>query len=393
MHAKSMKNSVLLIFLTVFTCCEGKKQTNVADVKPSAEIESSPKLVMQSDSVNTKEIFQTATIRYSQLENGYTFNLPFNYRIKYVPNQNSQNSYYKFQWKVTDDFVIDSNSGDFKHFSVSNFIPYLSSSSYGEGDFFVVKNKSKIQLNISDFLKSFDEILYKDDNSAIISDYGKLKAFYFEYLPKNSEYLVYLSDIPFQNKRPEAKTDEMINQLLHQIRMAKNISKPIKSQDKSWNSYEKQLSVLEKDFFKKLNLEVKKEFTSDQNLKSFSPSDQGNNRYYTVFSNNKEIEMVWQTLYSVKNNTTMSITDADKNFDYLREANFRFFYNADYQQIFKTDHSTVFERKSQNAFCLITKTKNKKLIIMKEFPALQQMPPNYYNNEIEFYRELFENYN
>lgn len=308
-----MKNSVIIIFLTVFTCCEGKKQTDDSSVTPSQAITRSSKMVALSDSVKTKEIFQTPTIRYSHLENGYTFNLPFNYRIDYIPNQNSQNSYYKFQWKVTDDFVIDSNSGDFKHFSVSNFIPYLSSSSYGEGDFFIVKNKSKNQLMISDFLKSFDEVLYKDDNSAIISDYGKLKAFYFEYLPKNSEYLVYLSDIPFQNKRPEAKTDEMINQLLHQIRMAKNISKPIKNQDKSWNSYEKQLSVLEKDFFRKLNLEVKKEFTSDQNLKSFSPSDQGNNPYYTVFSNNKEIETVWINLYAVHNNGRVSITDTDKN--------------------------------------------------------------------------------
>ena len=387
-----MKNSVLIIFLTVFTCCEGKKQTDDSSVPPSPAITRLSKMVALSDSVKTEEIFQTPTIRYSHLENGYTFNLPFNYRIKYIPNQNSQNSYYKFQWKVTDDLVIDSNSGDFKHFSVSNFIPYLSSSSYGEGDFFIVKNKNKNQLMISDFLKSFDEVLYKDDNSAIISDYGKLKAFYFEYLPKNSEYLVYLSDIPFQNKRSEAKTDEMINQLLHQIRMAKNISKPIKNQDKSWNSYEKQLSVLEKDFFRKLNLDVKKEFTSDKNLKSFSPSDQGNNRYYTVFSNNKEIETVWTNLYAVNNNGTVSVTDTDQNFDYLRDLNFRFFYTAVYQQILKTDHSIVFQRKSQDAFCLISKTKNKKFIIMKEFPDLVQTPPDHYKNEIEFYRELFENY-
>lgn len=388
-----MKYSVLIIFLTVFTCCEGKKQKNGAVMKSASEIERSTEMVTQSDSIKTDEIFQTPTVRYSQLENGYTFNLPFNYRVEDIPNQNGQNSYYKFQWKVTDDFIIDSNMGDFKRFSVSNFIPYLSSSSYGEGDFFIVKNKSKIQLTISDFLKSFDKILYKDDNSAIISDYGKLKAFYFEYLPKTSEYLVYLSDIPFQNKHPEAKTDEMINQLLHQIRMAKNIFKPIKNQYNSWNSYEKQLSVIEKDFFRKLSLEVKKTFTAEQNLKSFSPSDQGNNRYYTVFATNQEIENVWQTLYSVNNNGTISITDADKIFDYLRDVNFRFFYNTDYQQILKTDHSIVFQRKSQNAFCLITKTKNKKFIITKEFPALQQMPSNYYKNEIEFYRELFENYN
>ncbi|AYN01719.1 hypothetical protein [Chryseobacterium sp. 3008163] len=137
---------------------------------------------------------------------------------------------------------------------------------------------------------------------------------------------------------------------------------------------------------------MKKAFTSEQNLKSFSPADQGNIRYYTVFSMNPDVDAIWKKLSSVKNNGTIAITEADKIFNYLRDENFRFFYNAEYQQILKTNNSLVFQRKSQNSFCLITKTKNK-FIAMKEFPALEQMTADYYKNEIEFYRELFENYN
>ena len=388
-----MKNIIIIDFLTLCTSCEGKKQTNESIQNSSSEIEKPSLKVTKTDSIKAKEIFQIPTIRYSNLENGYTFNLPFNYRITHVPSQNSQNSYYKFQWKVTDDFAIDSNDEGFKRFSVSNFIPYLSSSSSEEGDFLIVKSNNKIKLTTADFLKSVDEVFYQDENSAIFSDYGKLKAFYFEYLPKTSEYLVYLSDTPFQNKRPEAKPDEIMNQLLHQIRMAKNIFKPNTNQDKSWNSYEKQLSILERDFFKKLNSEVKKAFTSEQNLKSFSPADQGNIHYYTVLSMNPNVDTLWGKLSSVKNNGTISITEADKMFNYLRDENFRFFYNADYQQILKTNNSVVFQRKSQNSFCLMTKTKNNKLVVMKEFPALEQMTADYYKNEIEFYKELFENYN
>lgn len=388
-----MKNAVIIVLLTIFTSCEGKKKTNESILKSSPEIEKPSWEITKTDSIKAKEIFQIPTIRYSTLENGYTFNLPFNYRIMYVPPQNSQNSYYKFQWKVTDHFTIDSNDEGFKRFSVSNFIPYLSSSSSEEGDFLIVKSNNKIKLTTADFLKSVDEVLYQDENSAIFSDYGKLKALYFEYLPKTSEYLVYLSDTPFQNKHPETKPDEVMDQLFHQIRMAKNIFKPITNQDKNWNSYEKQLSILERDFLKKLNSEVKKAFISEQNLKSFSPADQGNIRYYTVFSMKPDIDTLWKKLSSVKNNGTIAITDADKIFNYLRDENLRFFYNAEYQQILKTNNSVVFQRKSENSFCLITKTKNNTFVVMKEFPALEQMTADYYKNEIEFYRELFENYN
>ncbi len=386
-----MKAIITIIFVIFCTSCEGKKKSEKTEY-PSMKIENSSLEIKVVDSAKVKEIFQIPAIRYSVSENGYSFNLPFNYRIHYAPSQNSQNSYYKFQWKVTNDFTIDSNSNGFKRFSVVNFIPYLPSAPQ-EGDFLIAKSTNKIPLTTADFLQSADEVLYKDENSAIFSDYGSLKAFYFEYLPKTKEYLIYLSDTPFQNKRPEATSDEIINQLLHQIRMAKNILKPIKNQEKSWNSYENQLSILEKDFFKNMKAETLKTFASDASLKSFSPADQGNNRYYTVFKTNPETEAVWKKLHSVKNNGILTITEADKIFKYLSEENFRFFYNSDYQQTDKTENSVVFQRKSQNSYCLVTKIKNNKLIIMKEFPALEQMTLEYYKNEIEFYTSLFENYN
>lgn len=388
-----MKNSITILFIIFCTSCEGKKQTNESVENSPITIEKLSPEVVKIDSIKAKEILEIPTIRYSNLENGYSFNIPFNYRIKYIPSQNSKNSYYKFQWKITDDFEIDSNNEGFKRFSVSNFIPYLSSSSQ-EGDFLISKSTNKTPLTIADFLKSVDEVYYQDKNSAIFSDYGKLKAFYFEYLPKTKEYLVYLSDTPFQNKQPEAKPEEITNQLLHQIRMAKNVFKPILNQDKNWNSYERQLSILERDFLKKINSEVKKEFSAKQNSKSFSPADQGNNSYYTVFKTNPEIETIWRKLQSVKNSEAITITEADdKIFNYLRDENFRFFYQSDYKVILKTNQSNVFQRKSENSFCLMTQTKDSHFIIMKEFPALEQMNADYYKNEIEFYRVLFENYN
>lgn len=386
-----MKTIITIIFVILCIGCEGKRKSEKTIENSSMKIENSLPEINIIDLTKAKEIFQTPTIRYSVLEKGYPFNLPFNYRIHFVPAQNSENSYYKFQWKVTDDFTIDSNAEGFKRFSVVNFIPYLISAPQ-EGDFFIAKGANKTPLTIADFLKSVDEVLYKDENSAVFSDYGSLKAFYFEYLPKTKEYLIYLSDTPFQNKRPKAKSDEIINQFLHQIRMAKNIVKPIKNQEESWTSYENQLSILEKDFFKNINAETQKAFVSNPNLKSFSPADQGNNRYYNLFKINPETEAIWKKLRSVNNKEILTVTEEDKILKYLREENFRFFYHSYYQQIAKTEYSTVYQRKSEKSYCLAIKTKDNKLMIMKEFPALEQMSHEYYKNEIEFYTSLFENY-
>jgi len=318
--------------------------------------------------------------------------VPFNYRVAFISSGKKPNSYYKFQWKINDSFTIDSDAKGFKRFSVFNFIQYLPSGTT-EGDFFIVKSNGSANLKISDFLEVSDETFYQDENSAIFKHSGKISACYFEYLPKTQEYLVYLSNTPFWNKRPEPNINEEINQLLNQIRMAKNIFKPIKNQDKSWGSYKNQFSILENQFFEDLNTQVKTTFDSTVNTSSYAPADQGNNKYYTVFETNSAADAIWKKLHSVQNKGALTITELDKVFKYLSENNFRFFYNADYRQLSKNDLSIVYQRGSEESFCLITKTKNNKFIIFKEFPALTTMSKDYYKNEIEFYRELFENYN
>lgn len=387
-----MKNYILIFSLLLFMSCEGKENPSKTFQNSSAETENFPSEFKKIDSVKAKEIFEIPTIRYQNSLQGYDFNLAFNYRMSFIPSEKSPGSYYKFQWKVNDNFTIDSDSPDFKRFSVRNFIPYLSGGA-DEGDFFISKSKSTKRLTISDFMETADDIFYRDENSAILKNRGSIKAFYFEYLPKTQEYLVYLSDTPFWNKRPEPNQEEQMNQLFHQIRMAKNILKPIGNQDKNWNSYEKQLSVLEKDFFKSINSETQKALASDPDLKSYEPVDQGNTGYYTVFKINSEIENVWKKLHSVPNNGILNITERDKSLKYLSENSFRFFYNTDYKQIVKTDFSITYQLNSGNSLCLVTKTKNKKFIIFKKFPDLYDITSGYYDSEIEFYRELFENYN
>lgn len=380
------------MFLLIFMSCEGKQTPSKTHQNPLIETGKLSPEIKITDSVNAKEILQKSAYRYQSSLNGYNFNLPFNYRIRLIPAEKDANSYYKFQWKVNDNFTIDSDAKGFKRFSVFNFINFLSSGTR-EGDFFIVKSNSSTRLKISDFLETADEGYYEDENSAIFKHLGKIRAFYFEYLSKTQEYLVYLSDTPFWNKRPEPKINEEINQLLNQIRMAKNIFKPIKNQDKSWSSYKNQLSILEKDFFKDLNTQVKTILDSNINTESYAPADQGNNKYYTVFKINSATDAIWKKLHSVQKNRTFAITGVDKVFKYLSENNFRFFYNADYRQLDKSDLSIVYQRGLEESFCLITKTKNNKFIIFKEFPALTTMSQDYYKNEIEFYRELFENYN
>lgn len=387
-----MKNLITLtISLLMFMSCQGKQNSSKTHQSPSSETGKLSPETKITDSVNAIEILQKPTYRYQTSLNGYNFNLPFNYRIRFIPIEKSPDSYYKFQWKINDNFTIDSDAKGFKRFSVFNFINFLPSGT-GEGDFFIVKSNGSFRLKISDFLETADEVFYKNENSSIFKHRGKIRALYFEYLPKTQEYLVYLSDTPFWNKSPEPNINEEINQLLNQIRMAKNIFKPIKNQDKSWDSYKNQLSILEKEFFKNLNIQVKTTLGSNVNTESYSPSDQGNNKYYTVFKINPAADAIWKKLHSVQKNGVLAITEVDKVFKYLSENNFRFFYNANYRQLDKSDLSIVYQRGSEESFCLITKTKNNKFIIFKEFPALTTVSKDYYKNEIEFYRELFENY-
>ena len=169
--------------------------------------------------------------------------------------------------------------------------------------------------------------------------------------------------------------------------MAKNILKPIGNQEKSWSSYDNQLSVLEKDFFKTINSETQKALALDADLKSYKPVDQGNFSYYEVFKLTPEIENIWKKA----NNGTLNLTEKEKK-DWS-QTNFRIFFSSDYKQVAKTNLSFVFKRNSQDSFCLITKTKNNKFIIFKYFSVKYEMTPNYYDSEIDFYRALFENYN
>lgn len=381
-----MKNLIPILSLLLFMNCEGKQNPPKTSQNQSAEVGNFPSEIKKIDSVKAKEILIKPAVRYKTSLQGYDFNLAFNYRMRFIPSEKNPGSYYKFQWKVNDNFTIDSDSPDFKRFSVYNFIPYLPGGA-DEGDFFIAKSKSLNLLNISDFLETADDVFYRDENSAIFKYQGSVKALYFEYLPKTQEYLVYLSDTFFQNKRPEPNQDEQMNQLLHQIRMAKNILKPIGNQDKSWSSYENQLSVLEKDFFKNINSETQKALASDADLKSYEPADQGNSSYYEVFKITPEIENIWKKA----NNGALSLTEKEKK-DWS-QTDFRIFFNSDYKQVTKTNLSFVYKRNSEDSFCLITKTKNKKFIIFKYFSALYEMTPDYYDSEIEFYREFFENYN
>jgi len=385
-----MKNliTIALSFLLIISC-EGKPNptktfSDTETIMPYQEIK-------PIDSAEAKKILETPTYRYTNSLNGYDFNLPFNYRIRFIDSEKRVGSYYKFQWKINDKFAIDSDAKGFKRFSVYNFISYLPSGTE-EGNFFMMPSNGSFPLKISDFLQETDGVFYQDQNSAIFKQMGKIRAFYFEYLPKSQEYLVYLSDTPFWNKRPEPNSDEELNQLLNQIRLAKNILKPIGKQDKSWNGYKNQFSKLEKDFFDNINNETKKAFDSDKDLKSYAPADQGNFKYYTVLKMSPETEAIWKKMQSVQNNGVFTLSEKDKEFKYLSDNNIRFFNFSDNKQIEKNNLSIVYKRNSEDSFCLMTKTKDNQFIIFKEFPALTEMSKDYYKSEIEFYRELFENY-
>lgn len=383
---------VIALSLLMFISCKGKNTSVKLHENPAVETgKVSPEIELM-DSLKAKEILQQPSLRYPNSLNGYDFNLPFNYRISFIPSEKSPNSYYKFQWKINDNFTIDSDAKGFKRFSVTNFIKYIPAGS-GEGDFFIVNSNGSAHLKIADFMETAEEIFYQDENSSIFKHYGKIKAFYFEYLPKTQEYLVYLSDTPFWNKRPEPTQNEEMNQLLSQIRMAKHIFKPITNHDKSWKSYKNQLSILEKELFEHINTNLKNTLDSNVNLAAYTSADQGNIAYFSVFRANTEANEIWKKLHAVQNKGTLVITEADKMFKYLSDNNFRFFYNAGYRQVDKSDFSMVYKRDGQDSFCLITKTKNNKFIMIKEFPALTTMSKDHYKSEIEFYSALFENYN
>jgi len=145
-----MKNLIPILSLLLFMSCEGKQKPPKTFQNQSTEVENFPSEINKIDSVKAKEILTTPTIRYKTSLEGYDFNLAFNYRMRFIPSAKSPGSYYKFQWKVNDNFTIDSDSPDFKKFSVYNFVPYLPSG-LEEGNFFIAKSKSTNHLTISEF--------------------------------------------------------------------------------------------------------------------------------------------------------------------------------------------------------------------------------------------------
>ncbi|WP_300670709.1 hypothetical protein [Soonwooa sp.] len=341
--------------------------------------------------VNTNEItaiLNLPTTRYTQVLDDYKFNLPFNYRVNELSTENTPNHYFKMCWKVKPDFEIDSQSEGFRRFQVYNFIDIIPFSS-DQGEFYIFKKNNSSDVKIEDFIKPADKVIYKDNNSAIYIIDGKYKAIYFDYLADKKEYILFSSDSPFWNIRPELSPDLEVNQLIYHLRMAKNVLKPITSQTQNWSMYKSQLSKLENSFFEKLNTEVVNAYKSDPNRESFSPADAGNTKYYSVFKTNQKMEDVWKKLSTISPNTKLKINEND--FKYLFDNDFRFFYSENCKLVSKTDKSLIYQRGDAQAFCLISKSKSGNYFIFKEFPELQQMPANYYQNEINFYKELFEN--
>lgn len=302
--------------------------------------------------------------------------------------ENTKTHSFRMAWEVRPDFIIDSNDAGFKRFALDNFVPFIPFSQ-DSGELYIFKDKNIPNLKIEDFLKNFRNVIYKDENSAIVNVDGKLRAFCFHYLPEGKEYALFESDSPFWNIQPNISEAQEINQLAHHLRLAKNIFKPIASQAKDWDSYNGQLSVLESEFYKKINDEAVKAFQSDANLKSYFPSDKGNNVYYAVFRANAEMDKIWSKMNSVPKNGKVTVGDND--FSYLRDENFRYFYSSDYELVDKSEKSLTFRRASSHSFCLVSKSKSGHFYVLKEFPELQFMEDDFYNEEISFYKSLFEN--
>ena len=171
--------------------------------------------------------------------------------------------------------------------------------------------------------------------------------------------------------------------------MAKNVLKPMTSEQTNWTKYKSQLSILENIFFENLNTEVLNAYKSDPNQESFSPADKGNIKYYSVFKSNEKINEVWTKLNANQVNANLKIKE--KDFQYLFDNDFRFFYSENCKLISKTDKSLIYQRGDRQTFCLVSKSKSGDYLIFKEFPELQQMHADYYKNEINFYKDLFEN--
>ncbi|NRS88104.1 hypothetical protein HNQ02_001018 [Flavobacterium sp. 7E] len=389
---KTTTLSLFIIFIFALESCRQdiQSKSNISALNDETEVRFAKNKI---DSAEANKVFKVPTLRNQYLVNGYKFNLPFNYRMVFIPSEkNTKDHYYKFQWKINESFSINSDLKDFKRFSISNLIEYIPSSSNEEGEIYIVSSNKSSKLKTSDFIQEADEVLYKDENSAIFKMSGKIQAFYFEFLPETQEYLIYLSDTPFWNISPEPNVNEEIDQLLHQLRLAKNISNPIIKQKNEWDSLNNQLSILEKNFLQKIISETKNIFTENSETQSYAPTNQGNIPYFTVFKENSNTDLIWKKLHSKNGTKALTISEAESEFEYLRNNNFRFFYYSDYTQINKSEYSVVYKRNSPESYCLITKPKKQNVVIFKEFPASMFMTLDYYKNEIEFYRILFENY-
>lgn len=383
-----MKKAYTFLILTaLFFSCESKdkKTTSITENTLSQITESKD---VKIDTEEIKKILNIPTSRYSQTIGAYNFNLPFNFRINELSMENSPNHYFKMLWKVKPDFEIDSQSEGFRRFQVFNFIDIIPFSS-DQGEFYIFKKTNSSDVKIEDFLKPADKVIYKDDNSAIYKIDGKYKAIYFDYLADKKEYILFTSNSPFWNIQPELSPDLEINQLIHHIRMAKNVLKPMTSEQTNWTKYKSQLSILENIFFENLNTEVLNAYKSDPNQESFSPADKGNIKYYSVFKSNEKINEVWTKLNANQVNANLKIKE--KDFQYLFDNDFRFFYSENCKLISKTDKSLIYQRGDRQTFCLVSKSKSGDYLIFKEFPELQQMHADYYKNEINFYKDLFEN--
>lgn len=383
----TLKIFPILFFSAIFFSCDSKdKKTAPTTDYPIVNNEQPAKIEINTDEI--KKILETPTNRYSQKLDRYNFNLPFNFRINELSTENSPNHSFKMRWKVKPDFEIDSQSEGFRRFQVFNFINIIPFSS-DQGEFYIFKKTNSSDVKIEDFLKPADKVFYKDNNSAIYKVDGKYRSIYFDYLADKKEYILFTSNSPFWNIQPELKPELEINQLAYHLRMAKNILKPITAQKESWPMYKSQLSLLENSFFEKLNSEVLAAFKSDPNEKAFSPADKGNIKYYSVFKSNPEINEVWKKLSSIAINTNLKINE--KDFQYLFDNDFRFFYSENCKLISKSNKSLIFQRGDRQTFCLVSKSKSGDYFIFKDFPELQQMYSDYYKNEINFYKELFEN--
>lgn len=379
---------ILLLFYTLLSCGHDKKSFSETVISENTEVEfyTTAKL----DSVMVSNVLTVPTLNYEHIENGYKFNLPFNYTMSYIPKfENVKDHYYIFNWTINENFSIDSKADDFKRFAVHNFITYLTNASYDEGEIYIVGSNNMSNLSTTDFFHSNVEFLYKDENSAIIKENQTVKAFYFEYLAATKEYLVYLSKTPFWNLQPEPTEEEKINQLLHQLRSLKNITKPIVKQNNNWDILSKQLSVLEKKFLQQVITETKASFSNNVEIDYYAPTTQGNREYFKVFKYNSEIEVIWKKLNRMNKGETITLDRDNKEFEGFYSA---YFFYAENELIKKDKVSLIYKKKDSNFYCLVVKPEKSNVLIVKEFPDFTDMSLDYYNNEVEFYKNLFENY-